>query len=85
MPGRPPCTGSTKKNPSLRKRTEFENGAWALVSVDLSKLNDKSVRINVTIHKRRLRSIDHHVVAIGESRPGFLTRAAISTMAAEHV
>jgi predicted RNase H-like HicB family nuclease len=80
----PVAPPAASKIEDLRKRKEFKDRLWVLVSVDLSKLNDKAVRINVTIPERILHNIDAHVSAIGESRSGFLTRAAMATMATEH-
>ena len=81
---KPLAAPAPSKIETLRRRKEFKNWAWALVPVDLSKLNDKAIRINVTIPERVLHNIDSHVASIEESRSGFLTRAAIATMTADH-
>lgn len=66
----------------LRRLPEYEGWAWAVATADLSKLNDKAVRINVTIPERVLHAIDGYAQAQGESRSGFLTRAALEAMSA---
>jgi predicted RNase H-like HicB family nuclease len=65
---------------TLRRRPEYKGWAWAFATVDLAKLNDKAVRINVTIPERVLHAIDGFAQSQGESRSGFLTRAALEVM-----
>ena len=67
---------------SLRRRKEFKGWTWAFADVDLAKLSGKAVRINITIPERLLASIDAFAHAKGESRSGFLARAAAEAMAA---
>ncbi|MEO7067741.1 MAG: type II toxin-antitoxin system HicB family antitoxin [Rhodanobacter sp.] len=64
----------------LRGLPEYDGWAWAFAAVDLAKLNDKAVRINVTIPERVLHAIDGYAQSQGESRSGFLTRAALEVM-----
>jgi predicted RNase H-like HicB family nuclease len=64
----------------LRRRPEYKGWTWAVATVDMAKLNDKAVRINVTIPERILHAIDGHAQAQGESRSGFLTRAALEAI-----
>lgn len=66
---------------SLRQRKEFEGWSWAFVDVDLTKLSGKAVRINITLPERLLASIDAFAHQQGESRSGFLARAAAEAMA----
>lgn len=65
------------------KRKDFRGWTWALVDVDMSKLNTKAVRINVTIPDRVLGTIDTFATKHGETRSAFLTRAALAEMARE--
>lgn len=67
----------------LRARREYIGWTWAVANVDLSKLSTKAVRINVTIPDNLLHSIDNYAAKRGETRSGFLARAALATMAAE--
>ena len=56
---------------------------WGFVVVDLAKLGDKSERVNVTLPHRVLRAIDTHARRHGETRSGFLARAALNQMRRE--
>jgi predicted RNase H-like HicB family nuclease len=66
---------------ALRDREDFRGLIWAVANVDLSKLSTKAVRINVTVPDRVLAQIDDFAHKHGESRSGFLTRAAVAAMA----
>ena len=53
---------------------------WAIVDVDVSELGDKAARVNITLPQRILRAIDAHARKQGETRSGFLARAALDAM-----
>ncbi len=59
------------------KNPEFEGGIWAIVDVDLSRLEGKSRRVNITVPERLLKRIDEAARKVGETRSGFMTRAAL--------
>lgn len=65
-----------------QRNPEYANGVWALVEFDLSKLEDTTERVNITISRRVLTLIDEAAKRAGESRSGFLARAGIE--AAQH-
>ena len=56
---------------------DYADGIWALVDVDISKLPDKSVRINITMPARILAIVDEAAARERESRSGFLALAAL--------
>ncbi len=56
---------------------EYRDGLWALVTVDLSQLSSKARRINITVPARVLAIVDEAAARQGETRSGFLTRAAL--------
>ncbi|MDE2767682.1 MAG: type II toxin-antitoxin system HicB family antitoxin [Chloroflexota bacterium] len=56
---------------------DFDNGVWALIDVDISKLSSKTVRVNITIPSRVLAIIDEAAARERESRSGLLMRAAL--------
>jgi predicted RNase H-like HicB family nuclease len=56
---------------------EYARWVWAVVSVDLAELVDKSERINITLPARVLRRIDAAAKAAGESRSGFIAHLAL--------
>lgn len=64
----------------LQSSKEFRGWTWAVVDVDLAKLSNKATRVNITLPDRLLHSIDDHAGKRGESRSGFLARAAIEAM-----
>jgi predicted RNase H-like HicB family nuclease len=66
----------------LRSRPDFNGWTWALANVDLSKLSTKAVRVNITVPDRLLSAIDAYAERHGETRSGFLTRAAMEAMEA---
>jgi hypothetical protein len=55
---------------------DYKGGAWAIVSIDASELPGKAVRINITLPKRVLKSVDRFAKAAGETRSGLLSEAA---------
>ncbi|MBW6511554.1 MAG: type II toxin-antitoxin system HicB family antitoxin [Desulfuromonadaceae bacterium] len=64
-----------------KENSDYQDGVWALVDVDLSKLSLKSKRVNVTIPERILNSIDYYAKKHGETRSGLLTQAVTEYMA----
>ena len=56
---------------------DYAGGVWALVDTDVSKLSDKTMRINVTMPARVLAVVDKAAGREGESRSALLTRAAL--------
>jgi predicted RNase H-like HicB family nuclease len=59
---------------------DFAGGIWALVDIDLSRLDERAERINITMPRRVLSMIDRYAADHHESRSGFLARAALVTM-----
>jgi len=60
-----------------QKNRDYAGGTWALVSVDLSRLNSKAKRINITLPERVLALVDEQAKREGESRSGLLARAVL--------
>jgi predicted RNase H-like HicB family nuclease len=56
---------------------EFAGWIWAVVDIDLSRLEGKTKRINITIPENVLTLIDEAAKRAGESRSGFLAKAAL--------
>ena len=56
---------------------------WGFVDVDLSTIENKSVRLNITMPSRMLPLVDEAAARSSESRSGFLARAALEHIAAE--
>ena len=68
-----------------RNNPDYTEGTWAVVSVDLSKLSGKSKRVNITIPERLLTLVDQYASRYGETRSGFIARAAMEFIAARSV
>jgi predicted RNase H-like HicB family nuclease len=64
----------------LRRKRAFRHWTWAIVDVDMSQIGDKAARINITLPQRILRAVDAHARRRGETRSGFLARAALDAM-----
>jgi len=60
---------------------EWHNWIWAVVDVDLSRLADKAERINITLPSRLLARVDARARKNGDTRSGFLARAAMNALA----
>jgi predicted RNase H-like HicB family nuclease len=67
----------------LAANEDYLGAFWALVHVDLAKLDPKPERINVSIPRFLLSRIDAYAASRHESRSGFLTRAALTVIDAE--
>ena len=66
-----------------QRNPQFRGGVWALVSVDLSAVSGKAVRVNITLPERILTQIDEYADHHGESRSGLLAAAALDFLAAK--
>ena len=60
---------------------DYSGGVWALVPVDLGKLSGRAKRINITLPERALAELDACAKSFGETRSGFLLRAALEFIA----
>lgn len=59
---------------------EYAEGFWMLVEIDLSKINTKPVRINVSLPENLLHEIDAAAKAQHLTRSSFLAQAAMKAM-----
>jgi predicted RNase H-like HicB family nuclease len=64
----------------LQKKRNYRGWTWAVVEVDASELGDKAARINITLPQRILRAVDAYARKQGETRSGFIARAALDAM-----
>jgi predicted RNase H-like HicB family nuclease len=65
---------------ALQRRKDYRGMIWAVVEVDIARLSTKATRVNITLPDRLLNTIDQHARRRGESRSGFLARAAIEAL-----
>jgi predicted RNase H-like HicB family nuclease len=59
-----------------RTNTDFGDGVWAVVDVDVSRFDGRTEKINITVPRRVLVLIDAYAKAHGATRSGFLVEAA---------
>lgn len=67
----------------LALRPEFAGAVWALADVDMTQLDTRPERINISLPRFVLHKIDTFVGARHETRSGFLARAALEAMASD--
>jgi hypothetical protein len=49
---------------------DYARGVWAVISIDLSKLSDKTKRVNITLPERVFSILDKYAFRNGETRSG---------------
>ena len=64
-----------------QENPDYRGGVWALVPVDIGKLSGRAKRINITFPERALTQMDTCAKSLGETRSGFLLRAALEFIA----
>lgn len=68
---------------TLKNNPEYSGAMWALVDVDLTQIDTKPERVNVSLPRFVLHRIDQFVEQRHETRSGFLARAALNEMAGQ--
>ncbi|MFZ6709358.1 type II toxin-antitoxin system HicB family antitoxin [Undibacterium sp. TC9W] len=64
----------------LRANPDYNDGIWALVNIDMAKLDSKPERINISVPRFVLTKIDEYIGTRHETRSGFLARAALNAI-----
>ena len=64
----------------LINNPEYTEGVWLLIDVDISKLDTKPVRLNISLPQSLVSEIDDYAKAHGATRSGFLAQAARQAM-----
>lgn len=72
-----PKPGTLEKH---RRNSDYKGWIWAVVDVDLSQIDDRQENIKVTLPRRLLARVDARAKRSGESRSGFLARAALDAL-----
>lgn len=78
-----PVEITQSKIEALPANPEHAGGIWALVHLDLEKLDSKPERINISLPRFVLSKIDRYAAARHETRSGLLSRAALNLIEAE--
>lgn len=60
------------------RHSDYQDGYWMMVEIDLSKVNTKAVRLNISLPE----NLVHRIDAVAKAR--HLSRSAFLAMAAEH-
>lgn len=58
----------------------YVGGVWLLIDVDISKLETKPVRLNISLPQSLVSEIDVYAKTHGATRSGFLAQAARQAM-----
>jgi predicted RNase H-like HicB family nuclease len=64
----------------LAARPEYQGGVWMLVDIDLSRIETKPVRLNISLPANLVQQIDAYASANHLTRSGFLAKAAQQAM-----
>lgn len=65
---------------ALQQLPDHTGAVWALVDIDLSRLDPTPARVNISLPRHVLERIDAYTKAHHETRSGFLARAAMNAM-----
>jgi predicted RNase H-like HicB family nuclease len=68
---------------ALQENPEHKGGIWALVELDLDKLDSKPERINISLPRFVLSKIDRYADARHETRSGLISRATLQLIESE--
>ena len=66
-----------KRIESHLSNDDYDDGIWAVVTVDFARLAGKARRINITIPERVLSRVDDYAKRTGDSRSGLIAAAAL--------
>jgi predicted RNase H-like HicB family nuclease len=67
----------------LNKEADYAGALWALIDIDVAKLDSKPERINISLPRFVLKKIDEFAEARHETRSGFIARAALAVISEE--
>ena|SRR5436305_1064263 len=59
---------------------DLAGAVWVVLDLDVEKYLGRAEKINITVPARLLHRIDEYAQRHGETRSGFLTRAAVQAM-----
>ncbi len=61
---------------------DYQGGVWLLAEIDLSRIETKPVRLNISLPSNLVQQIDAYASAHHMTRSGFLAKAAQQAMCA---
>lgn len=59
---------------------DYRGWTWGVIDVPIERFFGRAEKINITVPGRLLKRIDEHAKKHGQTRSGFLTRAALDAM-----
>ncbi len=59
---------------------QYQGGVWLLAEVDLTRIDTRPVRLNVSLPSNLVQQIDNWATEHHLTRSGFLAKAAIAAM-----
>jgi hypothetical protein len=62
---------------------DLAGAVWVVIDVNVEQYLGRAEKINITVPARLLRRIDDYAKRHGESRSGFLARAAVQAMGSD--
>lgn len=65
----------------LVSNPDYQGGVWMLADIDISKVQSRPVRLNISLPERLVHQIDEAAKARHLTRSGFLAQAALKEMA----
>lgn len=78
--GEPEAVPAPTPLEALAARPDYQGGVWMLVDIDLSRIETKPVRLNISLPSNLVQQIDAYVSANHLTRSGFLAKAAQQAM-----
>lgn len=73
--------GALPKPAAIEQRQadpDYDGAIWAVAEVDLSRLEDKVERVNITLPRRVLARLDARAKAAGETRSGYIAKRVLA-------
>lgn len=64
----------------LANHPDYQGGVWMLVDIDLTRIDTKPVRLNISLPAHLVQQIDAYASAHHLTRSGFLAKAAQQAM-----
>ncbi len=80
--GEPEAVPAPTPLEELVRRPDYQGGVWMLVDIDLSRIETKPVRLNISLPSNLVQQIDAYASANHLTRSGFLAKAAQQAMQA---
>ncbi len=62
---------------------DYQDGTWALVTVNLTKISGQTKRVNITLPERILTLMDKYALESGQTRSGLIAEASIAYIASQ--